>query len=197
MPAITYGDTYIRYHLHREKDIPFIKIYLDDLNGICVTASEKKEDARIEAFVQKKAAWIEEKWQKTHPSLYKVDQLNLESEQKISYLGRSYRLFIEPSDAVREASFAFQKGKFYFTYPSKQEESAVQELIILTKNWLQQKAEDKLPDLSEEQPVYIEKDCTRLGVKEEDGFYLNWRLVQQSKAKTQQTLKDLEEGNVY
>lgn len=190
MPTIEHNHRTITYRLERS-DVSFIKIYLDDLNGIEVTTSESKEEERIKAFIRKKADWIEEKWKATHPALYTIDQLTLDSDQKISYLGRSYRLWVETSD---EQAFSFQKGKFFFRYDKNlPEEEAMETLAVSLQQWLQKKAVEKFSTVTNRN-VEMEQDQTRLGFKGDEIIHLNWRLVQLPKDKIQQTIQDLYEG---
>ncbi|WP_394218921.1 YgjP-like metallopeptidase domain-containing protein [Halobacillus trueperi] len=187
MPTVTFAEKTIAYTVEKQ-DVSFIKIYLDDLNGVKVTASPLKKDEKIQAFVEKKAEWIFEKWQKTHEDLYAVDALIASENEKISYLGRSYRLKMEHKD---EAHFAFRKGTFLFSYPeSWTEEEANHKLRTEVSQWLMRKAEEKFSTLSDWQ-VASEPDSLRLGVKDQDRIHLNWRLVQRPKQKIQKTIEDL------
>ncbi|GEN52563.1 YgjP-like metallopeptidase domain-containing protein [Halobacillus faecis] len=187
MPTLTIREKTIDYTIERQ-DVSFIKIYLDDLNGVKVTVSPHKEEAKIQAFVEKKADWILEKWQQTHEDLYAIDALTASDHEKITYLGRSYRLKIEHQD---EARFAFQKGTFLFAYPEKwTKEKANGHLRREVNDWLFRKAGEKFPTLSES-PIDAEEDQVKLGMKEDDHIHLNWRLIQRSKQKIQETIKDL------
>ncbi|QAS51357.1 YgjP-like metallopeptidase domain-containing protein [Halobacillus litoralis] len=191
MPAITYGKTNITYQLERKYDVSYIKIYLDDLNGVHVTAAKQKSEDRIEAFIRKKALWIKQKWQETHSDLYHIDQLTLDDEQRISYLGRSYQLFSEPISNEDEPSFRFQKSKFYYHYPKVLSKDEAQRLLIQkAKIWFREKSEQKLPTLTDHD-IEIEEDSIRLGIKESDLIHLNWRIVQQPKDTIKQTIRDL------
>ncbi|WP_181898512.1 YgjP-like metallopeptidase domain-containing protein [Halobacillus trueperi] len=187
MPTVTFDKRKITYTVEKQ-EVSFIKIYLDDLNGVKVTVSPQKEEAKIQAFVEKKADWIFEKWQKTHEDLYAVDEFTASENEKISYLGRSYRLKIEHKD---EAHFAFRKGTFLFAYPETwTAEEANRQLRVEASQWLSRKAEEKFSTLSDVQ-VVSEQDYLRLGVKDQDRIHLNWRLVQRSKQKIQETIEDL------
>ncbi|WLR47219.1 DUF45 domain-containing protein [Halobacillus litoralis] len=187
MPTLTFGNKTIAYTVERQ-DVSFIKIYLDDLNGVKVTVSHHKEEAKIQAFVEKKADWILEKWQHTHEDLYAVDALTASENEKIAYLGRSYRLKIDHQDEVR---FAFQKGTFLFAYPEKwTEEEANEHLRSEVNDWLFRKASEKFATLSDWQ-IHAEEDQLKLGMKEDDHVHLNWRLIQRSKQKIQETIEDL------
>ncbi|ARI77778.1 YgjP-like metallopeptidase domain-containing protein [Halobacillus mangrovi] len=190
MPLIKDGTTTIAYTLHKKADIHFVKIYIDDLNGIKVTASELRSEDKIQAFLNKKAEWIKDKWTSLHENLYHIDRLTLEDGQKISYLGRSYQLIIQESDED-QATFRFQKGKFRFTYPPAIDMGERNEkLIQLAREWLQSKADEKYRKLHSSK-VTREEDVFRLGVKETDHIKLNWRLVQQPKAEILERIDDL------
>lgn len=187
MPTITNNHRPIVYNVKRS-DVAFIKIYLDDLNGVQVTTSPEKPDEKISAFIEKKADWILEKWEKTHKDLYTIDQLALSQEQKIAYLGRSYRLIQEKAT---QQAFKFQKGKFFFNYLEEwTEEEAAEQLRISVKQWLYEKAKEKFPALSKGQ-AEIEEDYIRLGKKTDQHIHLNWRLIQRPKENIQQTMEDL------
>jgi predicted metal-dependent hydrolase len=187
MPTITNNHRSIVYDVKRS-DVAFIKIYIDDLNGVKVTTSPEKAEEKISAFVKKKADWIFEKWEATHKDLYMIDHLAFSEEMKIAYLGRSYRLILEKS---AQQAFKFQKGKFFFYYlEGWTNEEAAEQLRLLVKQWLYEKATEKFPKLAELQ-VETEEDYTRLGTKTEQGIHLNWRLIQKPKETIQQTIEDL------
>ncbi|WP_062513113.1 YgjP-like metallopeptidase domain-containing protein [Halobacillus sp. KGW1] len=199
MQTIVYDDKEIHYDLHKKPDVPFIKIYMDDLNGVQVTASSNKDETRIRAFVEKKAGWIIDRWCGTHEDLYILDTIDFkEKEQRIPYLGRSYKLKIHPETDSTEASFAFRKGGFAFHFPQEWNEEKRQEAWReQTKAWFKQKAADKLASLAEETSVSIEEDHIRLGRKHKDGIQLNWRLVHRPKETTARTIQDLIEEKAY
>lgn len=187
MPTIINNDRQIAYDIKRS-DVAFIKIYLDDLNGVHVTTSREKAEEKVRAFVEKKTDWILEKWEDTHKDLYEIDQLPFSEEKKISYLGRSYRLILKKSE---QQAFTFQKGKFVFHYlEGWTKEEATEQLRIFVKRWLYEKATEKFPTLAEVQ-VATEEDYTRLGTKTEQRIHLNWRVIQRSKGNIQQTIEDL------
>ncbi len=195
MPLLEDGSKQICYQLSTKPDINFIKIYLDDLNGVHVTAAENKDSSKIEAFLRKKTEWIHQKWQKTHEDLYSIDGLQLEDRQKISYLGRNYQLVIDKSKE-NEPSFQFQKGKFKFTYPADMnEKESLSNLHELLSLWMAAKAKEKFNSL-DEQSIEVENDQTRLGVKDNNQIALNWRLVQRSKEEILLHIKDLQEERV-
>ncbi|RWZ60837.1 DUF45 domain-containing protein [Halobacillus fulvus] len=189
MPSIQIDDRIIDYQINRKPDIYFTKIYIDEINGIQVTVNDQKSDGQVEAFVEKKADWIFEKWQEHHPELYRFP--TFESEQKISYLGRSYKLYIEESEED-SAAFSFQKGKFFFNYPPALSDSE-QELAEELSAWLKDKAKTKFKEVSSKN-VAVEEDRTRLGYKQNGEIHLNWRLVQCSKEEIKQVIGQLERG---
>ncbi|MGI8314196.1 YgjP-like metallopeptidase domain-containing protein [Halobacillus mangrovi] len=190
MPEIKDGPATIAYTLHKEANIHFVKIYIDDLNGIQVTAPEARNEDKIQAFLNKKTEWIIEKWKSLHENLYQVDRLTLEEGQKLSYLGRSYQLIIQESDED-QATFRFQKGKFWFTFPpAMDKEERNEKLIRLAKEWLQSKADEKFSKLHSRK-IFLQEDVFRLGIKEPDHIKLNWRLVQQPKAEILERIEDL------
>lgn len=161
---------------------------MDELNGAQVTAPEKRKPELIEAFLQKKAAWMKETWESHHTDLYHVDHLSLEDGQKINYLGRAYQLILEEGN---EFAFSFNKGKFLFTYPEDEKEDEVsKQLIGLAKEWLREKSEKKFSDLHS-RTISSEEDAARLGKKGEDAIVLNWRLIQQPKESIKEKIQKL------
>ncbi|UOQ43280.1 DUF45 domain-containing protein [Halobacillus salinarum] len=188
MPIIEQDDTIINYQLSRRTNINFTKIYVDDLNGVHVTAAANKDQVKVEAFLRKKASWIQEKWRETHPDLYEIDTITEDENRKIAYLGRHYQL-VKKENAL-ELSFQFQKGKFLFLYPkTMSRDERTYELKRLLHKWLFEKAEEKLP-------AEVEQDQTRLGKKEEDSIHLNWRVVQRNKSSIASIIEDLKKEKV-
>ncbi|GGF12785.1 hypothetical protein GCM10010954_09400 [Halobacillus andaensis] len=189
MPDIQNGLHDMYYKLDRVEDIYFMKIYLDDLNGICVTAPLHKSKEDVEAFLYKKREWIDEKWKKIHGDLYE----NHLKEEKVAYLGRKYKVQKNSSDQP-SSSFSFYKGKFHFTYPAvlTAEEMEVK-LREKADEWVKNKADEKLKDLA----VNSAADDYRLGWKDGDSLYVNWRVVKRSKQAIQTVIEDLIEERTY
>ncbi|MFG6149145.1 YgjP-like metallopeptidase domain-containing protein [Halobacillus sp. B23F22_1] len=189
MHGIRGGQTAIHYKLNQAEDIYFVKIYLDDLNGICVTAPLHKSQKDVEAFLYKKREWIEEKWKKIHGDLYE----NYLKEEKVTYLGRKYKV-IKHTSNQDASSFSFYKGKFHFTYPASLTAEEIE--VTLEKKadeWVRIKADEKLNDFA----VNSAADDYRLGWKEGNALYLNWRLIKRSKQDIQTVIEDLIEERSY
>ncbi|MGP4068415.1 YgjP-like metallopeptidase domain-containing protein [Halobacillus sp. B29] len=188
MPELTIEDRKIHYDLHTKPTIYYVKIYMDELNGAQVTAPEKRKTELIEAFLQKKAAWMKETWERHHAELYHVDRLSLEDGQKINYLGRAYQLILEEGN---EFVFSFSKGKFLFNYPGDEKENQTnKQLITLAKEWLRDKSEKKFSDLHS-RTISSEEDAARIGKKGKDAIVLNWRLIQQPKESIKEKIQQL------
>ncbi|WP_027953767.1 YgjP-like metallopeptidase domain-containing protein [Halobacillus kuroshimensis] len=194
MPLLQHNQTTIQYTVHKQPQLQFTKIYLDDLNGIQVTAPEEKSEEKIHAFVEKKADWIINHWQRTHEDLY-LGPFSLEEGQKITYLGRSYKLLFDQADS-EETTFSFQQGKFTFrtSLASKDEQTA--QLNEHITAWLKDKAAEKFKALST-RTVEVEDDLTRLGSRQEESITINWRLIQRKKAAIQSVIEDLYSGKTY
>ncbi|MCA1023747.1 YgjP-like metallopeptidase domain-containing protein [Halobacillus litoralis] len=195
MPLLQHNETTIQYTVHKQPKLQFTKIYLDDLNGVQVTAPEEKSDDKVQAFVEKKADWIIDNWQKTHADLY-PESLSVEEGQKIIYLGRAYRVLFEEADS-EESTFSFQKGKFQFRFsPSTPEKEQIAALNEHIEAWLREKAAEKFKALTK-QRVTVEDDVTRLGSRQEDAIALNWRLIHRKKDAIQTVIEDIIEGKTY
>ncbi|WP_173916690.1 YgjP-like metallopeptidase domain-containing protein [Halobacillus sp. Marseille-Q1614] len=191
MPLIEIEQHPVSYQIERLEDIQFVKLYLDDLNGIKISAPASKPWDAVEAFLLKKADWIWEKWTNIHPDLYGVNE-----GERLPYLGRKYKLISETGQ-VQEPEFTFSKGKFIFTYPEHfTEEQMVTELTKCRDVWYKKKAEEKFPSLSESS-VFIEEDHLRLGEKKADEILLNWRLIKRSKKEISRHIEDLKEEKTY
>lgn len=193
MPTIKNQGTKIHYQFHPKPNIHYVKIYIDELNGIQVTASISRDFEKVEAFILKKVDWILKKWQMIHSSLYSINQITLEPGQKITYLGRSYQLIIEESEED-QAAFNFHKGKFHFTYPPKMNDKDIlQQLNLLLESWLVDKAHKKFDQLHHLN-IIAEEDSIRLGALNNEIVSLNWRLIQQPKKSIQDKINQLIEG---
>ncbi|MFC7321334.1 YgjP-like metallopeptidase domain-containing protein [Halobacillus campisalis] len=193
MPVLKIEEDTINFAYYKKDDVSFVKIYLDDLNGVSVTAHTDKSEEDVKAFLRKKKNWLDEKWKKLHLDLYTENELK--ENAKIAYLGRKYKLNIEETTS-KDPGFTFHKGKFKFTCPhslskNKQEQTFTQ----LMENWLQKKAEEKFPQLY--QGALMENDQYRLGVKTDSAIYLNWRLVKRSKQEISKVIEDLKQEKTY
>ncbi|WP_179134049.1 YgjP-like metallopeptidase domain-containing protein [Halobacillus massiliensis] len=191
MPLIKLQQYSFKYQMVRLEDIHFIKLYLDDLNGVKITAPTQKPWNKVEAFLMKKEDWILEKWKNIHPDLYENEESN-----RLPYLGRKYKLLLS-ADQVDEPLFIFSKGRFIFTYPENY--NKVECLAMLNKHrekWLKNKAAEKFALLTEV-PVSVEEDYFRLGKKEKDAILLNWRLIHRSKRDISRHIEDLKHEKTF
>ncbi|WP_079529504.1 YgjP-like metallopeptidase domain-containing protein [Halobacillus hunanensis] len=194
MPIIEDEQRKIEYTLTTLSDVHFIKIYLDDLNGVQVTAPAAKPSNKVDDFLHKKTQWMNEKWQKLHHDLYETVEWETEQPVRITYLGRSYQVIMEAGSAV---SFHFSKGKFYYTYLEQfTHQDKQRELERVKQEWLKEKAEEKFSTLHK-WTILPEPDKLRLGYKDERTIYLNWRLIQRSKQKIATVIDDLIEERTY
>ncbi|MCP3026348.1 YgjP-like metallopeptidase domain-containing protein [Halobacillus sp. A5] len=188
MPVIEIGHDVVYYHFNRENDIKFIKIYLDDLNGIVVTAPCNKSRHDAELFLKKKADWINEKWTKLHHDLYQL------SFSSIMYLGRRYKVIPLEITDQSSSSFIFSKGKFIFSYSKHLEADEREDLYKRkTAEWLKKKSEQRFKQLS----AVSSADDYRLGRKDRGSIHLNWRLVKRSKKHIQTVIDDLKNEKTY
>ncbi|UOQ92944.1 M48 family metallopeptidase [Halobacillus shinanisalinarum] len=194
MPTIKDEHHAITYNLTTLPDIHFIKIYLDDLNGVHVTAPKSKPQSKVEDFLHKKIQWVNEKWQKIHEDLYRGMALNTQESPRITYLGRAYRMIMAEAN---ESSFSFNKGKFHFTYlKGTTEEEKQSEFDRLRNQWFKEKAYEKFKSIHN-WTILPEQDSLRLGYKKDQTIYLNWRLIKRSKQKITMIIDDLIEEREY
>ncbi|UOR13060.1 YgjP-like metallopeptidase domain-containing protein [Halobacillus amylolyticus] len=188
MPTIKDEHHTITYKLTTLSDIHFIKIYLDDLNGVHVTASTSKSQSKVEDFLHKKIQWMNQKWQKIHEDLYQEVSLNTQETPRITYLGKAYKTIMSEAN---ESSFSFNKGKFHFTsLKGSSEEEKQEEFERLRDQWFREKAEEKFKSIHK-WTVLPEQDSLRLGYKKNQTIYLNWRLIKRSKQKITTVIDDL------
>ncbi|MBH0228884.1 YgjP-like metallopeptidase domain-containing protein [Halobacillus yeomjeoni] len=191
MPMVTDQSKTIHYDVHKMPDIHFVKIYIDELNGIQVTASPSRALPKIEKFLHKKKEWIHERWCSLHDDLYVIDELEMKEGQRIPYLGRLYKLHISTTDKD-QPDFAFNKGSFHFTYPEEMEKEAViDHMKRLMNQWLKEKAGVKFNELHSAS-IAVEEDLHRLGGVGEEQVHLNWRMIQRSKPEIKNIIKQLE-----
>src|SRR5699024_1334264 len=127
MSYINYGHTKMYYSLYRQnrKDI---KVVIDLISKIVVFVPKTMSEDKIHQALSNKDQWIYTKVQELNEVQSNVSPKEFVSGEKLTYLGRQYRLKVY-REAVDKTSFAFRQGRFVAVVPS---------------NWAQEKVQDRL-----------------------------------------------------
>lgn len=110
MPYINYGHTKMYYSLYRQnrKDI---KVVIDLISKIVVFVPKTMSEDKIHQALSNKDQWIYTKVQELNEIQSNVSPKEFVSGEKLTYLGRQYRLKVY-REAVDKTSFAFRQGRF-------------------------------------------------------------------------------------
>src|SRR5699024_8794817 len=133
MPIIQYGSTEIYYSIYNEVRND-LKITVNLINGVEVHAPANMDEQKLTQVLVKKAPWIMQKIEELNEVKHTVQPTEFVSGEKLSYLGRNYRLKIY-RDNTKDASIQFQQGRFIAKVPKQwsQEEVQYQRIMKVSK----------------------------------------------------------------
>lgn len=186
MPIIQYGSTEIYYSIYNEirNDL---KITVNLINGVEVHAPADIDEQKLNQMLLKKAPWIMQKIEELNEVKHTVQPTEFVSGEKLSYLGRNYRLKVNREN-IEDASIQYQQGRFIAKVPNHWSQEEVQyhleqEMItwykvhgikkVMERANIYQEMMDVVPH-----SLKLKSQLKRWGTCTQNGdIYLNWRLV--------------------
>ena len=113
MNTVQIGSTIIKYRTVRTGR-KTLGINIDPEKGVIVRSPKSLSDNKIEDTIRKKASWILEKLDRVKEIKPKPTPKEYLSGEKILYIGRRYRIQVEPAN---RSSVKLYQGRFYLNYP--------------------------------------------------------------------------------
>ncbi|MCL6444136.1 MAG: M48 family metallopeptidase [Alicyclobacillus sp.] len=188
MPTFTYGTTSIDYTLCCKAAKRDCTISVDWKTGITVVVPEGIDQERIDAILRRKAPWILRKLAEFREIKPLSTRHEFISGEKISYLGRQYRLKVIARDDVTNVSLTFQSGRFIAVVPKSSSPTWRQERLRQAfRDWyiehglskVEQRVNLFAPRIGVQPSKVVVKDQkTRWGSCTKNGtININWRIL--------------------
>jgi hypothetical protein len=183
--VVQFGTTPIPYTIHRSGRRRTVSIAVDPDHGVIVTAPKDATVVRLDQVVHRKATWIAERLRRRSSAPPPPSEKEFVSGASFMYLGRQYRLKVQPGDVTRP-EVRLLRGWLTVTLPGgRNGPSSVGKALV---GWYRQHAAGRLPERVAEWarkvgvpvPQVLVRDqrkrwasCDKSGV-----LRVNWRIIQ-------------------
>ena len=139
MQSIQIGKSLINYKTIRTGR-KTLGINIDPEKGVIVRSPKSLSDNKIEDMIRKKASWILEKLDRVKEIKPKPTPKEYLSGEKLLYIGRRYRIQVEPDD-IKKTSIKLYQGHFYIKYPNHKDR--IKSIKPALEDWYRQHAKSK------------------------------------------------------
>ena len=159
MEQIKIGKQTIDYEIIRS-DRKSIGIIVDKDSNLVIRAPIKTDKEKIKEVISDKSEWILEKLEKVGEIKPAPKPKEFLSGEKLSYLGRKYRLKVKPAD-IDKARIKLYQGRFLIDYPKAFEGDDGKRISVIRDaltEWYRGKAKIKIKER-------VDKYREELGVK--------------------------------
>jgi predicted metal-dependent hydrolase len=183
--AIRFGHTVIPYVIERGRRLKTVAIGVDPVNGVCVRAPGATPIARLDIIVHRKARWIMERLRRHEDLPPPPSPREFVSGETFRYLGRQYRLKLEPSSDAN-VRVRITKGRLIVPVPKKGSTPADARDRLVA--WFRDRAAIRVPERVaawsaklglHPSSVLIREPRKRWGSADARGnIRLNWRIIQ-------------------
>jgi predicted metal-dependent hydrolase len=185
MNSIKIGKEVLEYKLTRSRKRKTLSISIDQ-DGLSVIAPSETPIGKIELTIFKKSNWILKQMKDLDEMRNKFQRRAFLSGEKLTYMGRQYRLKILKLD-IQKPTFRFYKGSFIAELPRNVGESQHREIIHpLYVKWIKTRALEitkgriqkfTLKLQMKPKDILIREQKQRWGSCTPEGnILLNWRL---------------------
>lgn len=186
MNHIHYGNTVLYYTLLK-KYVNKVKITIDLINGITVTAPSDITEDKLNKILYKKAPWILKKWFEFEEIASSPTPKEFISGEKFQYIGRGYKIKIN-SSVDSTPTLIFNQGKFIASVPAEMSDVDRRDALrSLLQQWYiaagQAKINERLKLYSAKLGVtpsklVIKDQKMRWGTcTDQHAIYINWRVM--------------------
>ncbi|MBQ8993964.1 MAG: M48 family metallopeptidase [Turicibacter sp.] len=136
MPSIQYGTTTIDYQIKYQKNKKDLSILTEYQKGVTVIAPPQMNNEQIASIIKQKAPAIYKQLLKLADIELEQNSHQFKSGEKITYLGRNYRLKVIKDETISNCQLHFYQGKFTATIPASiSDAERIQSLHQLFKEW--------------------------------------------------------------
>ena len=189
MGIIELGSKKIKYEVIRS-DRKTLGINIEPDRGVIVRSPHNVSERKIKEVVEDKSSWILKKLKKVGEIKPPPGPREYLSGEKLSYLGRRYRLKVIPVAGIKKVRVKLYQGKFNIDYPAELEEKEEERKEKIRKqliSWYREHASKKIKERVEKykgkvgvepNKVKVKKQKKRWGSCSSKGnLNINWRII--------------------
>lgn len=188
MYRLQYGNTTMDYLLFRNNQNKYVKVSVDYVDGIIVSAPYDLPLNKVEDILLSKAPWILKKYlafEDIHTSPQPREYI---SGEKFNYINRGYKLKVQQSDTLETPTLIFHQGKFIATVSTNDmNHERIEKLKLLFQQWYIRNGQIKINERTKiyarnmgvtPSKIIMKDQKMRWGTCTADNaIYINWRIM--------------------
>jgi hypothetical protein len=163
-------------------------ISIDHDKNLIVRSPKNTADKKIKEVLKKKTGWILDKLKEMEKIKSAPKEKEFMTGEKLSYLGRRYRLEVSEAD-ISKVEVKLYQGKFIINYPQdlKNEEERRKEIRNVLIEWYREHAKEKIKERVEKYKVKLDVEPNNVVVKKQKkrwgscsskgNLNFNWKIV--------------------
>ena len=189
MKEIKLANKKLNYEIIRS-DRKTLGIIVDHEKNIIVRSPEKTKDENIEEILKNKTNWILDKLKEMDEIKPPPKEKEFMTGEKLPYLGRRYRLEVNPKEKVTKVEVKLYQGKFIINYPiglkgdENKRRNEIREAVI---EWYREHAKIKINERVEKYKVKLDVEPNNVVVKKQKkrwgscsnkgNLNFNWKII--------------------
>ena len=168
MQQINLGNQLINYEIIRSNR-QTMGIVIDQDKNLIVRSPEDTKEDKIKDVLKKKTKWILSKLKEMDKIKPTPKEKEFMTGEKLSYLGRRYRLEVSPAE-ISKVEVKLYQGKFIIAYPEKLKEDDDQrrkEIRDALIEWYREHAKEKINERVEKYKYKLDVEPNNVVVKKQ------------------------------
>ena len=165
-------------------------IIVDNKKNIIVRSQEKTKNENIKEILKKKTNWILNKLKEMDEIKPPPKEKEFMTGEKLPYLGRRYRLEVNPKEEIVKVKVKLYQGKFIINYPVELKEdeekrrNKIREAVI---EWYREHAKKKINERVKKYKVKLDVEPNNVVVKKQKkrwgscsskgNLNFNWKII--------------------
>ena len=187
MQQIKLGNQLINYEIIRSNR-KTMGISIDHDKNLIVRSPKNTADKKIKEVLKKKTGWILDKLKEMEKIKSAPKEKEFMTGEKLSYLGRRYRLEVSEAD-ISKVEVKLYQGKFIINYPQdlKNEVERKKEIRNALIEWYREHAKEKIKERVEKYKDKLDVEPNNIVVKKQKkrwgscsskgNLNFNWKIV--------------------